>query len=110
MMKGVIFMYKLFAIRDELLNNREQREKLKIFLKRGGNIANLTVTTGFQYGKLLNEAPFLPKGFVYDKSKVEHFSQRKLGIAIALLLNQEGERSVFFCSENMLLNHIKSYN
>lgn len=100
-------MSKLFAVREELLNDKEQREKLKNYLEKEGKISTLTVVTRMQGKKLISEAPFL-KGFTYDATKVQNFSERKLATAVSLLLLQEGECSSFFASESVLLRHLKA--
>lgn len=105
--KGVKKMSKLFAVREEVLNNKEDRKKLRDYLKRG-EISNFTVVTGFEGSKLLSNAPFLKKGFVYDAANVKHFSERKLATAVSLLLLQEGETSSFFASEAVLLRHLEA--
>lgn len=104
--KGVFKMSKLFAVREELLNDKEQREKLKNYLEKEGKISTLTVVTRMQGKKLISEAPFL-KGFTYDAVKVDNFSERKLATAVALLLIEEGEKSLLFASEAVLLRHLK---
>ena len=101
-------MSKLFAIRESLLNNKEDRKKLRNYLNKRGEISNFTVVTGFEGSKLLSNAPFLKKGFVYDAANVKHFSERKLATAVSLLLLQEGETSSFFASEAVLLRHLEA--
>lgn len=100
-------MPKLFAIREELLNNKEDCKKLRNYLHKGGKIPNFTVVTGFEGNKLVSDAPFLKKGFTYDTVNAEHFSERKLATAVALLLIEEGEKSLFFASESFLLHHLE---
>ena len=98
-------MSKLFAVRENLLNDKEQREKLRNYLKEAGKISHLTVVTGFKGKKLVSSAPF-NQGFTYDEVNAEEFSERKLGIAVNLLLIEEGEQSSFFASEKVLLRHL----
>lgn len=105
--RGLNMSNKLFAVREEILNDKEQREKLKNYLEKTGNISNLTVVTGFQGKKLVSSAPFIKQGFTYDEVNAEEFSERKLGIAVNLLLIKEGEQSSFFASEKVLLRHLE---
>ena len=101
-------MSKLFAVREEVLNNREDRKKLRDYLNKKGDISKFTVVTGFEGNKLISEAPFLKKGFVYDATNAEHFSERKLATAVSLLLIHEEETSLFFASESVLLRHLEA--
>lgn len=101
-------MSKLFAIRENVLCDKVQREKLKTYLEKGGKISNFTVVTGVEGNKLISEAPFLPEGFTYDATKSEHYSKHKLTTTVSTLLLHEGDSSIFYFSESVLLRHLNA--
>ena len=96
-------MSKLFAVREELLNNKELRDRLESFVKET-EIPTLSVLQ-LEDTKIVCKPP-LKK--VTDDSEVS--AERKQATLLSQLLIQEGENSSFFASENVLLRQIKAMN
>lgn len=96
-------MSKLFAVRENLLNNKELRHKLESFLKET-EIPTFSVLQ-LENGQIVCKPPFKK---VTDDSKVS--TERKLATMIGLFLIQEGEISSFYVSKDVLLRHLEKTN
>lgn len=94
-------MSKLFAVRENLLNDKEQRKNLEAFIKRN-KVPGFHVVQ-IENGQIVYK-PLSKK--VTDDSDVSF--ERKQATMISLFLIQEGEISSFFASEDVLLRHLES--
>ena len=96
-------MGKLFAVRENILNNEKLRPKLESFV-RETEIPTFSVLQ-LENGQIVCKPP-LKK--VTDDSNVSF--ERKQATMLSLLLIQEGETSSFYVSKDVLLRHLEAVN
>lgn len=97
-----------FAVRDSVLNNKTSCKILLNFVKKDKRIFPLTVITTVKKDRIYCESPFILGQKPYDLSLVKNMEKSERGIAVIRFLNREGEKSVFFYSVDVLIDHLKS--